>query len=269
MVEADHSRNHVPNPALNYQEFFVPSIGYPIAMDLLEVAELQVGEDVLDVACGTGVVSRLAATAVGDTGHVTGLDSNPGMLQVAQSATPSDLAIEWIEADAENMPLPDNSFNAVLCQMGLQFMPGKLAALREMHRTLSSPGRICINVPGPTPRMFTIMADAIRRHFGEEEAAFIELVFSLHASDKLRKLFFEAGFSNIDIAMMQKTLVVPSPREFLWQYLYSTPLAGKMAAAPRQTQCKVDHEVCSQWEQFAIDRHTRLDVQLTTVSATR
>lgn len=269
MRKADHSCNHVQNSAVNYQEFFVPSIGYPIAMDLLDVAELQTGEDVLDVACGTGVVSRLAAEAVGDTGHVTGLDLNAGMLEVARSATPSDRAIEWIEADAENMPLADNSFNAVLCQMGLQFMPGKLAALREMHRTLSSPGRICINVPGPMPEMLAVMADAIRRHFSQQEAAFIEVVFSLHDKDELRELFCEAGFSDIDITAKQKSLVVPSPREFLWQYLYSTPLAGTMAAASRQTQCRIDQEVCSEWEKFAVDHHTGLEVQLTTVSATR
>lgn len=266
---ADSSHYEAQNPAANYQQFFVLGIGYPIAMDLLHVANVQTGETVLDVACGTGVVARLAAKAAGRTGKVTGLDLNPGMLQVARSATPPELAIDWIEADAANMPLPDKSFNVVLCQMGLQFMPGKLAALREMHRTLSSPGRICINVPGPMPKLFCVMADAIGRHFGPEDAAFVELVFSLHDSDELRRLFTDAGFSNIEIAVKPKTLVVPPPEEFLWQYLYSTPLAEKMAGASQQTKGRIAREVCSQWEELVVNHHIRFDVQLTTVTATR
>ena len=95
---------------------------------------LQPGERVLDVACGTGAVTRLAAQRVGTTGTVTGIDLNPGMLAVARSATPPEMAIEWHQTSAESMPLPDDAFDVVLCQLGLQFMPDKLAALQEMRR---------------------------------------------------------------------------------------------------------------------------------------
>ena len=88
----------------NYQRFFVPAIGEPLANDLIVSADLKPGENVLDVACGTGVVTRLAAEQVGQSATVAGLDVNPGMLSVARTVTPKEQAIDWYETSAEAMP---------------------------------------------------------------------------------------------------------------------------------------------------------------------
>ena len=120
-----------PTFAAVYERALVPSLFKPFAEVLLERSGLAMGESVLDVACGTGVVTRLAAEAVGPTGAVVGLDVNPGMLAVARNETPSDVTIEWCEATAESVPLDDDSFDAVLCQMSLQFIPFFLNA--ETH----------------------------------------------------------------------------------------------------------------------------------------
>ena len=73
------------NPPENYERYFVPNIGAPVAKDLIEIAALHPNERVLDVACGTGIVARLASQRVGTNGSVVGLDVNPGMLAVARS----------------------------------------------------------------------------------------------------------------------------------------------------------------------------------------
>ena len=106
--------------AQNYEDHFVPAIGTPFARRLLATAKLAPGERVLDVACGTGLVARLAAEAVGPQGTVAGLDPTPGMLQLARAVSPD--GIDWYEAPAEAMPLPDAAFDVVLCSMGLQFL---------------------------------------------------------------------------------------------------------------------------------------------------
>ena len=99
----------------------------------------------LDVACGTGIVARLAAQQVGTTGLVTGVDLNPGMLEVARAHTPtSGAAVDWREGDAGALPCDDASYDVVLCQQGLQFFPDQPRALREMHRVLVSGGRLAL-----------------------------------------------------------------------------------------------------------------------------
>jgi SAM-dependent methyltransferase len=138
------------NAAETYQQALVPAVFAPWAPLVVALADPRPGEHVLDVACGTGVVARLAARQVGPTGNVTGLDLNPGMLAVAASLTASDPStcapITWREASATDMPLPDGAFDVVYCQLGLQFFPDRPAALREMHRVLGAGGRLGLMV---------------------------------------------------------------------------------------------------------------------------
>lgn len=267
MGQAFQSTNYGGNAPQNYQQFFVPSIGGPVAKDLVASAHLEPGERVLDIACGTGVVTRLAAERVGPESKVTGLDLNPGMLAVARSSTPDNLTIEWMEGNAEAMPLEDGGFDVVLCQMGLQFVPDKDAALREMRRVLAPGGRIHINLPGPKPLMFAIMADAIARHMGRQGADFIDLVFSLHDATELRDLFENAGFTNVETDTQPKSLVLPQPNEFLWQYIHSTPLAVQAMNADPALREKLERDVCVKCKEFVVADKSHFDVSMTTVSA--
>src|SRR5438093_11229229 len=182
------------NAAENYERYFVPTIGMPFATALLDAAGLHRGELVLDVACGTGVVTRLAAELVGPHGAVAGLDINPAMLAVARSAPSSGPAIEWHEASAESLPLADESFDVVLSSLGLQFVPDKASALREMWRVLVPDGRLAIATVGPTPPLFAILEQALARYVKPEVAAFMKVVFSLYEPQELGQLTSGAGF---------------------------------------------------------------------------
>jgi SAM-dependent methyltransferase len=106
----------------------------PCAPSLVNAARLSAGERVLDVACGTGVVTRIAAERVGPAGRAVGMDLNPGMIAVARSLpAPNGAPIEWLERSALDLGLEDASFEAVLCQQGLQFFPDKaLCASRHV-----------------------------------------------------------------------------------------------------------------------------------------
>jgi ubiquinone/menaquinone biosynthesis C-methylase UbiE len=254
-------------PVENYQRFFVPIIGAPVADDLIATAALQPGERVLDVACGTGVVTRLAAERVGAAGSVTGLDIHPGMLAVARSATPSQTSIDWQEGNAESLPFPEGAFDVVLCQMGLQFVTGKLTALREMRRVLKTGGRAVISVPGPKPPLFAIMTGALARHFGPQAAAFADRVFSMHDVDELGELMRSAGFRDVRVEAKPKTLHPPAPADFLWQYIYSTPLAEAATKAGEAKRAALEHDVCVQWQGLVADGSLPLRVGMTTATA--
>ena len=254
-------------PAENYQRFFVPTIGAPVADDLIAIADLQPGERVLDVACGTGVVTRLAAERVGAAGSVTGLDIISGLLAVARSATPPNVSIDWHEGDAEALPFPDNAFDVVLCQMGLQFVSGKLTALREMRRVLKAGGRAVMSAPGPKPHLFAIMTDALARHLSPQAAAFGDRVFSMHDVDELKELMRSAGFRNVDVEAKPKNLRLPSPADFLWQYIHSTPLAEAAAQAGEAKRAALERDVCAQWQELVVDGFLPLEVGMTTATA--
>ncbi len=267
MVTQVSEITYAENPPVNYERFFVPAIGAPLAADLVRAAALRPGERVLDVACGTGVVTRLAARQVGAGGRVAGLDANPGMVAVARSATQPGLPVEWHEANATAMPFPDASFDVVLCQMGLQFMPDKAAALREMRRVLVRDGRLLLNMPGPAPRVFTIMEAAFARHVGAKAAGFVNLVFSLHDRDEIQALLDAAGFHDISVSSDTKTLRLPTPEAFLWQYVYSTPLAEAVAQVDSERRAALEHDVVAQWQEFVQDGALILDVRVVAATA--
>jgi ubiquinone/menaquinone biosynthesis C-methylase UbiE len=267
MAKQQFDKVYRGNPPAGYERFFVPAIGVPLATDLLRLAALRPGERVLDVACGTGVVARLASQQVGDTGTVTGLDVNPGMLAVARSATRRGMPIDWHQASAEVMPLPDASFDVGLCQMGLQFMTDKHAALREMWRVLVPGGRLILNVPGPTPRLFRIMAEALARHIGAEAAGFVNHVFSLHDTAEIQSLVSGADFHDVSVQSDTKPLRLPAPEEFLWQYVHSTPLAGAVAQVDDERQLSLERDVVAKWQEFVEDRALVLHVRVVIAAA--
>ena len=119
-----------------YEEFFVPALFGEWARRVAAAARIRTGDHVLDVACGTGVLAREAASQVGPSGFVAGVDTSPGMLAVARTVAPR---IEWREDKAEALPYPDQRFDAVVSQFGLMFFSDRRRALTEMQRVLRVP----------------------------------------------------------------------------------------------------------------------------------
>jgi ubiquinone/menaquinone biosynthesis C-methylase UbiE len=192
-------------PAEIYERHMVPAIFARLAPDLVQAAGVRTGELALDVACGTGAVTRLLAERVGPTGKVTGLDVNPGMLAVARLVTPSQSA-EWLEGSAVKMPLPDATFDVVVCQQGLQFFPDKPAALSEMRRVLKRGGRLalsCWRSVEHTPG-YLVLEQALARRIGPEKAALPP--FSFGDAGAIRGLVVEAGFREVKLCAEAKMI---------------------------------------------------------------
>jgi ubiquinone/menaquinone biosynthesis C-methylase UbiE len=220
-----------------YEKELVPAIFGPWAPLVIDLTHPQKGDRVVDVACGTGIVARTAANLVGPTGAVVGVDLNPGMLKVARtmwSTGPhSGVPIEWHEASAENLPLPNASFNVVCCQLGLQFFPDRPAALREMHRVLAPGGRLALMVwrgilesPG-----FAALAQALERHVGQAAAAIMRAPFGLSDADELATLVRNAGFQGVAIQQRVGTVRFPSVERLVLNYVAGSPLAGPVSQA--------------------------------------
>jgi len=197
-----------------YEAYLVPVLAL-WTDQLFDLAALKPGERVLDVACGTGIVARRAAERVGATGKIVGLDADAGMLSVARSvASGMRLAIEWREASATAMPLPDSSFDVAFCQQGLQFFGDRLTALQEMHRVLVPGGRLALSVWRPIQHSpgYAVLADVLERHIGPEVAAMTRAPFALGDAGELRGLLAEAGFRNVHIRSPSTPCVSLQPR---------------------------------------------------------
>lgn len=239
---------YAANAAQNYEDHFVPAIGTPVALRLLATAQLAPGERVLDVACGTGLAARLAAEAVGPQGTVTGLDPTPGMLELARSVSPA--GIDWYEAPAESMPLPDASFDVVLCSMGLQFFEDKVQGLREMRRVLAPGGRTVVSTPGPIPPLFEAIDAALTDHVGSEASCFVHAVFSVHDPAEAHELFAAAGFDEVEVETGTIPLRVDLPADFFWQCVQSTPLAAVAARLDEAARAALERDVVERCQPF-------------------
>jgi hypothetical protein len=136
-----------------------------------------------------------------------------------------------------------------------------------MRRVLARGGRLILNVPGPTPRLFAAMAEALARHIGAEAAGFVNHVFSLHDTAELQNLINGAGFRDASAQSDTKSLRLPAPEEFLWQYVHSTPLAGAVARVDDESRAALERDVVAKWQEFVKDRALMLQVRILVVTA--
>ena len=214
-----------------YERYAVPYMMGPWAPEFVELAALISGERVLDLACGTGLVARLAAPQVGTTGQVTGLDFNAGMLAVARSRPPpSGAAIAWVEGSAVAMDLSDASFEVILCQQGLQFFPDRLAALREMHRVLVPGGRVLLSVWKSAGPYNVAVGEALERHAGAEAASKYRASRRVPDADALRCILVEAQFRDAYVRPSVMTIRLPRIETFVLSHLSASPVAGVVGA---------------------------------------
>ena len=252
----------------NYERFFVPVLAAPLANDLIDIAALRPGERMLDVACGTGVVARLAAERVGVAGSVAALDLNAAMLDVARRASASAAPqIRWYESTAESMPLPDGAFDVVLCQLGLQFVSDKTAVLREMHRVAAKGGRVLASVPRPSA-FFGVLDEATTRRI-PGVPGFVNTVFSLNDPAEVERLFRDAGFRDVSVRRYVKTLRLPPPRDFLWQYVQCTPLAGQVAEADPEVLAALEWDVVEGWQPWRANGGMAYEQEMIVATARR
>jgi ubiquinone/menaquinone biosynthesis C-methylase UbiE len=224
----------------------------PCAPSLVSAARLSAGERVLDVACGTGVVTRIAAERVGPAGRVIGVDLNPGMIAVARSLpAPNGAPIEWLERSALDLGLDDASFDVVLCQQGLQFFPDKARALREMRRVLDRGGRLALSVWNGAGAYHRAVGDALARFISTETAARFCASRQGPSKEDLQRLATEAGFSDVEVHIDRIDIHLPHIDEFTLEHLAGMPVAQSLADAPAEAREKIAASVSKQLQPYA------------------
>lgn len=200
--------------ATSYQDQLVPALMEEWAPRVADAANIRPGNRVLDVACGTGVLTRAAASLAGPSGTVTGLDLNRGMLAVAARLSPT---LRWQQGTAEALPFPDQSFEAVVSQFGLMFVPDPAAGLREMMRVLVPGGRLAVAVwasLADTPA-YAAEVELVDRYAGAAAADALRAPFVLGESGRLAELCLAAGITGATVALRQGRGRFPSIRSMV------------------------------------------------------
>jgi ubiquinone/menaquinone biosynthesis C-methylase UbiE len=185
-----------------YEQVLVGPLFQPWVAPLLEDADLTPGHRVLDIACGTGIVARMARERVGSAGTVVGVDLNPQMLAVARRVAPT---VDWREGDAGALPLrAGEEFDVVLCQQGFQFFPDRAAAVQQMRRALVQGGRVALST-WRSDEEFPVLRELrglAERHVGP----IADRRHSLGAPGPIEAVLREGGFRDVRSKHFSRTI---------------------------------------------------------------
>jgi SAM-dependent methyltransferase len=249
-----------------YDDLFVPALFGQWAPQLVSCARVAEGQRVLDVACGTGVVARTAAHAVGPRGRVVGVDLNPAMLEVARAVRPD---LEWFQGDAEALPFETGSFDAALCQSALFFFPDPGRAVREMARVVGAKGIVAIQTYaslGEQPAYGPFM-DVVARHAGPEARVLLGTYWSQGDLGRLTELTATAGLAVLETRTSMGVARFPSTDAVVHTELRATPLADRLDSVAYDRILADAHKVLSRYTEPG--GAVQVPIRATMIAATR
>ena len=187
----------------------------PAQDKLLEMADLQPGENVLETSCGTGLVTLRAARQVASGGKVIATDLSEKMIDEAKKLTNGNSSsnIQFRRMDAEDLNFKDNQFDAAICSLGLMYFPFPTEALKEMHRVLKPGGRATVAIWGERKNCgWAELFPIVDRRVASDVCP---LFFQQGTSDTLRHSFQSAGFDKIEVERFKVSLSYPDDKTAL------------------------------------------------------
>lgn len=227
------------NSRSNYDD---NDLRYRLANPLVELAQLQSGQKILDVATGTGIVAIAAAKIVGNEGKVIGVDISTGMLSQAQQkiAAASLQNIELIEADADYLNFNDNSFDVIFCSSAIPWFSDIPGVLRSWYRFVKKGGLVAFSCFAETAFTTSVVYRAVAQRNGIPMSNVNEI---LGTPEKCRQLLQEAGFVDIEIKQEQfGDYISLSDVQSWWDINLNNAMGNPLLQVPEKLQqCKVEY----------------------------
>ena len=209
-----------------YDTHLGPMFFEPYALDLSGRVSVPKGGSVLEVACGTGRVTRLLRDRLPHDVRITATDLNEAMLDYARGRLPDAHGLVWRQADATALPFPDESFDAVVCQFGYMFVPEKETAMREARRVLRKGGALHFNVWDRIEEndIARTSHETIASFFPENPPMFYSVPFGFHDTERIRTMLEAAGFRDVQVDTVPRESLSPSARDAALGLLRGNPV---------------------------------------------
>jgi ubiquinone/menaquinone biosynthesis C-methylase UbiE len=208
-----------------YDRYLGPLLFEPYAQDLADLIKPGAGVNLLELACGTGRVTRLLADGLPSSSTLVASDLNPDMLLIAKQKIPG-AKVDWLVADAQELPFEEASFDILFCQFGFMFVPDKARAFAEAYRVLKPGGRFLFSVWDKienNPVFFYVHA-LMTSFFPENPPQFYQVPFSFHDPERLKFLLDSSGFRDAQIDLVKKKSHSPSSREAATGIVKGSPI---------------------------------------------
>lgn len=216
----------------HYDKYLGPRIFGRFAADLAARVAVAAPGSVLELAAGTGIVSRALRDVLPAASSLVASDLNPPMLEVARSKFGAAENIRFETLDATNLLSADGSFDAVACQFGVMFFPDKQGSYAEVLRVLMPGGRYVFNVWGPWEQnaFARIAHEAVAPFFRDNPPVFYKVPFSYHDAAEIEQALAKAGFANIAISPLRLSATIPSAPDFARGLVFGNPLIDEIRA---------------------------------------
>ena len=210
-----------------YDAHLGPMFFEPYAMDLAGRVDVPAGGAVLEVACGTGRVTRLLRERLPESVHITATDLNDAMLDYARGRFTNHPALTWRQADAAALPFPDASFDAAVCQFGYMFVPEKETAMKEARRVLRPGGTFLFNVWDRIEEndIARTTHETVASFFPENPPPFYSVPFGFHDTERIRSMLTAAGFADVRIDTLAQESRSPSANDAALGLILGNPVA--------------------------------------------
>jgi SAM-dependent methyltransferase len=228
----DQSAHFTGGIPANYDSGLGPHLFVDFAADLARRVAAATPTRVLEIAAGTGIVTRMLRDALPGSTRLVASDLNPPMLAIAQQKFSAHERIEFQSADATALPFDDDAFDAIVCQFGVMFFPDKDKAYREAYRVLGCGGRYHFNVWdsfdfNPFAR---ISHDAIGGFFNCDAPAFFTVPFGYHRIDEIKSSLLAAGFTELAVHVLKIDKTITKTRRFAEGLVLGNPIIEEIRA---------------------------------------
>jgi ubiquinone/menaquinone biosynthesis C-methylase UbiE len=209
----------------NYDRYLGPMLFAPYARDLVQRIPQRDDICVLELACGTGIVTARLRAYLPESARLCATDLNKGMLNFAKTKH-SAPGIEWQLADMMALPFADESFDYVLCQFGMMFLPDKVSAMREARRVLKEDGRFLFNVWDSLEAndLSRVAHETIVSFFPSDPPRFYETPFGSYDAEAMRGFLDTAGFRNVEMTPVEFECVSPTAHDAATGLVQGTPI---------------------------------------------